>query len=78
MVRGGNQNGGPGFCMFALMSRRVRGSVEDVGPDRGNPYLSVKLDDPSFVAAIGSMRARSEADAEDIALPSVPRRCAVN
>lgn len=59
-IGGETQNGGPGFSMFALMSRRVRGRVEDVGrSDRGNPYLSVKLDDLGFAAPIGSMRAWS-------------------
>ncbi|WP_319799044.1 hypothetical protein [Nitrobacter sp.] len=45
--------------VFAVMNRRVRCGVGEAGPcDKGNGGLSLgKLDDPSFSAPVGSMRA---------------------
>ena len=72
-AEGENQNGGPDFRIFAGATEF--GAAWKKQSVQGNPYLSVKLDDPSFVAPIYASLV--ETDTEDLAL-IWSRRRAVN
>lgn len=71
-AEGDNQNG-PDFRVFTGATEF--GAAWKKQSDKGNPYLSVKLDDPSFPAPIYASLV--ETDTEDLAL-IWSRRRAVN
>lgn len=71
-AEGDNQNG-PDFRVFTGTTEF--GAAWKKQSDKGNPYLSVKLDDPSFPAPIYASLV--ETDTEDLAL-IWSRRRAVN
>ena len=71
-AEGDNQNG-PDFRVFAGATEF--GAAWKKKSDKGNPYLSVKLDDPSFPAPIYASLVETET--EDLAL-IWSRRRAVN
>ncbi len=72
-TEGDNQNGGPDFRIFAGATEF--GAAWKKQSDKGNAYLSVKLDDPSFPAPIYASLVETET--EDLAL-IWSRRRAVN
>jgi uncharacterized protein (DUF736 family) len=72
-AEGENPNGGPDFRIFAGTTEF--GAAWKKQSDKGNAYLSVKLDDPSFPAPIYASLVETET--EDLAL-IWSRRRAVN